>query len=712
MALLLLTVGILLVHSRWESHLLFYDGEKLTLICELESIAGKKSSFTILVRDVHSGRKKLCHRMKLYTSEDTKMPDELHIGNLLQVEASVSSFSKPGNPGQFDEYQYNIERGISYKAFVSAITIQDPGMDRVKDGLYRLRCHFRQVIDECCQPETAGIAAAMILGDQSELSEETKKLYQENGIAHILAISGLHISLIGAGFFFFLRRFIMPMQAAAAITLVLLFLYGILTGFSISTQRAVIMMSCMLLARLVGRPYDALSALSLSAICQLCVHPFTLFQTGFLLSYGTVLGILLFVKPFQELGEGKALFPEALWGSLGIQLVTLPILLFSYYEISVYSVIANFLLLPLMGGILSASVGGIVLGSIRRILGKFCFGFVHYSLSLFDMVCRILGSMPCHILVLGKPFLWQIILYYIGILLFCVLQERFSGLWSCLILLVSLGILCFPVHRISGIEITNLDVGQGDCICIRSEMGTVLVDGGSSDVKKAAKYRIVPYLKSQGISSLDYLFITHSDSDHTNGIQEILEDARFMGIHIETVVLPELEKKEEAYEKLVSLCKEAGVSVAWMEKGDQIVWGEVVLSCLHPYASYEWQTENNYSLVLHLQYRQFTGLLTGDLEADGERELQGQIGHVTYLKVGHHGSKGASSETFLQGVTPDLAVLSAGRKNRYGHPSPEVISRLHKVGARTYCTIDEGAVTVKTDGFATEVRCYKHLDNY
>lgn len=705
--LLLLAAGILFVHSRWESNCFDYDGEKITMICELEDIEGRENSYTILVRDVHSGQKKICHRMKLYTGEDTKMPGGLHIGNLLQVEASVYSFSKPGNPGQFDEYQYNTEQGISYKAFVSAITIKDPGRDWVEDGLYQLRCHFRQIIDECCQPEAAGIIAAMVLGDKSELSEETKKLYQENGIAHILAISGLHISMIGIGLFFFLRRFIMPMQMAAVVTLVLLFLYGILTGFSISTQRAVTMMSCMLFARLVGRPYDDLSAISLSAILQLCVHPFVLFQTGFLLSYGTVLGILLFVRRFQAVGGEMGIFSTAFWGSLGIQLVTLPILLSSYYEMPLYSVIANFLLLPLMGGILSASIGGMVLGSIRLFLGKFCFGFVHYCLFFFDSVCTILGSLPYHNIVTGKPFVWQIILYYTGMLFFCVLQKREYARRNLLFLLASLVILFLPVHHISGVEITNLDVGQGDCTCIRTEMGTVMVDGGSSDVKEAAKYRILPYLKSQGISSLDYIFVTHSDSDHTSGIQEILENVHSTGIRIGTLVLPKLEKKDAAYDELVSLCKKAGVPVAFMEKGDRMVWGEVVFSCLHPYASYEWETENNYSLVLQIRYRRFTGLLTGDLEAEGEKELQGEISHVTYLKVGHHGSKGASSEDFLQSVTPEVAVLSAGRKNRYGHPSPEVIKRLREVGAQEYCTIDKGAVTVQTDGYESEVRCYK-----
>ena len=130
-----------------------------------------------------------------------------------------------------------------------------------------------------------------------------------------------------------------------------------------------------------------------------------------------------------------------------------------------------------------------------------------------------------------------------------------------------------------------------------------------------------------------------------------------------SVVFPKIKKEDESYIKLVKLCRKMGVNVSFMEKGDTIQWGEMVLTCLHPYASYEWKTENDYSLVLQIDYRQFRGLLTGDLEQEGERELYGRLLPVNYLKVGHHGSKGASGEEFIQNITPDFAVLSAGKKN-------------------------------------------------
>lgn len=189
--LLLLVLGIVFVHKRWEQSLSFYDGERQTFVCELIEVSGQKDSCTMLVQDVHSSQRKICHRMKLYIGEETNMPEELHMGNLLRIEASVYSFSTPGNPGQFNEYQFNTQQGISYKAFASEIAIEDARRDIIRDSLYQLRCHFQQIIDRCCEQETAGIVSAMVLGDRSGLSEETKQLYQENGIAHVLAISGV-----------------------------------------------------------------------------------------------------------------------------------------------------------------------------------------------------------------------------------------------------------------------------------------------------------------------------------------------------------------------------------------------------------------------------------------------------------------------------------------------------------------------------------------
>jgi competence protein ComEC len=337
-------------------------------------------------------------------------------------------------------------------------------------------------------------------------------------------------------------------------------------------------------------------------------------------------------------------------------------------------------------------------------VGRFFTGTSYFILRYYQILCEATTHLPYHRIITGRPEIWQIVLYYGLLVLFCFASKYKKR--SKILIILAIPILLFPKNGPSGLSITNLDVGQGDCTCIRTEDAVVLVDGGSSDVSEVGKYRIVPYLKSQGISRIEYIFLTHSDEDHVGGICEILKDEEHMGLEIGKIVLPNIEKQDEEYQELKKICIESGIETVFMKKYDRIELGELILSCLHPYSSYDWQSENDYSLTLQIRYRNFTGLLMGDLEINGENELD-DLHKVNYLKVGHHGSKGASGEKFLAAVKPDIAVLSAGENNRYGHPSSETLERLHLEGAKSYCTIEGGAVTVSTDGEKMTVTEYK-----
>lgn len=694
-----------------------YGGEEKSVRCQVEEIQGQGESLCLIVSDITENGKFLCSRMKVYQSAGGERFSDLKVGNILSLQGTINSFFHPGNPGQFDEFQYYRNQGISYLFYARRVSVEDPACRRADQWLCELRQVLYRQIMNCLPEEEGGVVAAMLLGEKCALTEEVRTLYQENGIAHILAISGLHISLIGTGLFFLLRRFVMPMKPAALVTGGLLMMYGELSGFSVSAQRAVCMMLCLLAARFLGRRYDPYCALALSALIQLCIHPLVLFQSGFLLSYGTVLGIALFVQRFQELAEKHQVIRKAVLGSLGIQFVTLPVLLFFYYEFNPYSVLVNLAVLPFVGMILALSAAGSAVSGIHAVAGRFLYGGVHYILRMYHLIGGWVRELPWAQITVGRPAPWRIVLYYALIFLWIAgtavragREERKEDKRRSapgVILVIALCILFVPLPAAPGLSITNLDVGQGDCSCIRLGSRTVLIDGGSSDVDRAGKYRISRYLKYHGIGSLDYIFITHSDSDHVNGIRELIEDHRHMGFNIGTVVLPDIADKDEGYGELERICRTGGMKVEKMKKGDSIHMGEAEFRCIHPYPDYKWHTENDYSLVLALDYRQFHGIFTGDLEMAGEKEILDQVTEADYLKVGHHGSAGSSGEDFLKAVRPDIAVISAGRKNRYGHPAPETIQRLKRAGANIYCTMDSGAVTLETDGEKMAVSTYK-----
>ncbi len=717
-ASVLLTGWILLWHLFMPGEEYEKRREEMNVSCQVEQIQGQAGNYSLVVCDVMRGGERVCERMKVYGESGSSLFAGVKIGQILSMEGTVFSFSTPGNPGQFNEYKYYRELGIQYKYFAKALTVTSNHVNQLEQWLFCLRSAWQETLYRGLPEEEAGIVSAMVLGEKSGLSDEVKDLYKKNGIAHILAISGLHVSLLGAGLFFLLRRYVMPMKGAAVVTAALLLLYGGLTGFPVATKRAVFMMFCVLGARFLGRRYDRLSALALSALVQLLFHPALLFQSGFLMSYGTVLGIAVFLEPFQELGVPFSVWEESaperwkiwekMWSAVmasgGIFLVTFPILLYSYYEWNPYSFLVNVMILPFVGALILLAVAGSLLGICWPLGGRFLLGSVHGILRYYQMVCEWTERLPFHRNIAGQPQIWQVAVYYGLMAVFCYVSGQGNGgvfrkkTARIGLLFSAVFILLLPRHTPAGLTITNLDVGQGDCACLQVPGSVMLVDGGSSDVGKVARYRIVPFLKSQGIGEISYVFLTHSDSDHIGGIREILEDSGHMGLAVGTVVVPDIRDPDPEYLDLLRLCSAEGVAVRKMKRGDVLETGGLTLRCLHPSPEYQWESENDYSLVLQIGYGTFRGLFTGDLEMAGESEVLPLLSDVDYLKVSHHGSKGASSSGFLLQTAPRTAVISAGEGNRYGHPAGETLSRLDEAGAAVYVTMDTGAVTVRTDG--------------
>lgn len=277
------------------------------------------------------------------------------------------------------------------------------------------------------------------------------------------------------------------------------------------------------------------------------------------------------------------------------------------------------------------------------------------------------------------------------------------------ILFVILGAACIIPHAGCGtLTVTMVDVGQGDGLFLKGPTGTAyFIDGGSSDVSSVGTYRMLPFLKSQGIRTLDYVFISHGDADHLNGMEELLE-SQDLGIRIGNLVLPPKAVWDEALEGLARKAKANKTRVAIINEGESITEGSFRLTCKAPSASYQGGTGNAASMVLEATFGEFNMLFTGDLEGAGEEQLEESGGLKQYdvLKVAHHGSKNSTSEKFLNQTKPDIAWISSGLNNRYGHPHAETVERLGENGGRIYGTQESGAVTLKTDGKRVTIQTY------
>jgi competence protein ComEC len=651
-----------------------------------------------------------CEQVIVYTMDDTNY----RIGNQVIVQGSLQKFKKASNPGQFHEENYYKTLNIDFKLKAEQIIILNSDYSFYASFLEDIKCKLIKVYQGILGDREAGTLTAMLLGEKYLLEEEVKQLYQENGISHILAISGLHVSLIGMSIFWLLRKCKLTRLVATIITILFIYSYGIMTNFSVSTNRAVVMMVVLLLAALVGKTYDMLSAMALSALIILLQNPLQLMSAGFLLSFLAVLGIAVLLPVLKQLFPSKNGIKDSLLISGSAMVTTTPIVLFYFYQYPLYSILTNLVILPFITVLTLTSLLAGMIGILSERVGVFAIGGANYILKLYDLVCEGIRRLPYHVINVGSPGLIIIILSYGFVLLFVWVGRKYQKKYLVLLLVIAQLILLLPSSD-HGLRITLLDVGQGDAIYMESEEGTsFLIDGGSANVGKVGTYRIVPFLKFQGVSKLDYAIITHTDQDHINGLSEMIEQELFP---IGCLVLPDLLNRDEAYSKLESLAKEKGISLQYIKAGDYIREGLLEINCLNPATDDTDMTSNAGSTVLSVTYCEFDMLLTGDLEKEGEERLVQRLKDNVYdkrwgitpaidyevLKVAHHGSKYSTSEEFLDLITPEYALISCGENNWYGHPHAELLERLSMSKCETLITYEYGAIIIHTDGKRVEI---------
>ncbi len=676
------------------------------------SINNSKNSRNHLFQTVY------LENVKVYL-EDAK--ELLPVGAGVVVTGKLQPIPRASNPGQFDSILYYKTQHIYYRMVNATAKIKRMPSYSYRETLAKIRDHYSHSLAKAAG-EYAPVYQAMLLGDKSQLEEDVKDRYQMAGMLHMLAISGLHLSLLGMGCFRILQRLGASIPLAGSVSVFLLFSYGILTGEGVATMRALCMFVLVMGAKLLGRTYDLLSALALAAILLLADSPYYLFYSGFLLSFGCICGIAWILPCLEKAFALKKQNPKkwdwrvalanGLTASISIQLATLPLTLYFFFEFPMYGILLNLAAIPTLSVVL---VSGI-LGGTFGLLGEWLVLPGNVLLWFYDFLGALAQNLPMTTWVAGQPKLWQIAVYYLFLMagLRLVTWEKLQQekrLWLRGAVLVVCAALAVGIlgwrdgHRLS---VTCLDVGQGDCIVVCTPEGFHhLIDGGSSNVQEVGRYRILPYLKSQGISRLDYVWVSHTDSDHIGGISELLQLQKEHRLSVEIVhlLLPEWGHRPEEYEKLICLAEEAGVRVQFLARGDILKEKKASWRVLSP-GEAEGEDVNESSLVVELEYGTFQGMFTGDIGVKTEERIAEGLCDVDFLKVAHHGSKNSTGELFLKKTRPEIAVISCSRTNRYGHPHPDTLSRLSDSRARIWCTKDGGAITVTVREEQMEVESF------
>jgi competence protein ComEC len=654
--------------------------------------------------------------------------DNVDIGSYISIRGKLSKPSRPTNQGQFDEEKYYRIRGIKYKLFLKEYKIID---NEKLDILCKLKYYMNKklsflrnkwvkVFDSILPENQANVMKAMILGEKSYLSIDTKDMYSESGISHVLAISGLHIAILGYGFFS-LICLLVSKKKGVIFTICFLVFYLILTGASVSTVRAVIMISIILLAYFFGKSYDIYSSLCTAGIIILMINPYNLWDTGFLLSFSAVIGIIAITPALDELYNKKGNIIIATFNvSLGATFGTMPVMLLTFYELHIYSVLVNILVVPLMSIVVLFGFLGLVIGSLSIYFGRLISGIIFYILNFYDLCCELAGSLPFSTITIGKPKFINIILFIIILALISMLAyekvdkevtKKRITIIACLLVILNLVFYISP----KPLKIVHLDIGQGDSAVVISPARKVyVIDGGGNIRKKTTDrdtgyYIVRPYLKYNGISNIDCLIMTHSDRDHVGGLIELIDY-----FEIDNIVLPYAYKNKEEEDillkELIDRANRKNINIVYLNENNIIRDKYVSFETIYPLRdTTSFHNNNAYSLVLNLKYKAYNEIFTGDIEKQEEEKINNK--YTDYLnsdiiKVPHHGSNSSSTKEFIEYVMPRLAVISSGRNNRFGHPHKEVLERYLDYDIPVFNTSIDGAITINTDGYNMGISTY------
>ena len=639
-----------------------------------------------------------CDGAIYYLKEEIFLND-IRIGNRVEFEGKSEEISRGSNPGEFDAKSYYRTKGIYIKMSVTDYRVVDKSYDKPGEFFFEIRQYLNIKIDDTFESDRAGFIKAIILGMRGELDKDTYKLYQRSGIAHILAISGLHVSLFGIGIYKILRKILQrSFFLSASIASLFLLFYGLLVGDGVSIVRASTMLILYFVAEVLGRSYCIISALSISAVAICLISPFEPFGLSFQLSFAAVLSlggpIAFIIKRFKSKEKQKDIdYKQKLFEtfvvSIGIQLLTLPITLYYFYIFPMYAFLINIAVIPLMSFVIYSSMLSLLLNILRTILYKYVSVFTVLILRFYDLLCTVTNHLPYHSIVFGRPKLWQMLIYYILLLLIIAISVL-RGRKIYLLFSIFAVLVLYPFLKTE--SVVYLDVGQGDGIYMHIDDLDILIDGGSTSKPSLGEYSMEPFLLYKGVDDIEMSFITHSDIDHISGILYLLET----DIKIENIFLPYQAMKDKSYDELKKKAKEAGCNIRYLSMGDCFERKNLKIDCLWPDKSdKENVNEQSQTFVIETYGKRL--LFTGDIGKSSEESILNyfDIGKVDILKVAHHGSKNSSLKAFIENVSPKYAVISCGKNNHYGHPSPETIETLKESGCIIFETSKMGAIEVK-----------------
>ncbi len=644
----------------------------------------------------------------------------IRVGNYISVIGSITKGRGQRNPGEFDYQKYLEQRGISgiitsYKA--DDLKILDPVKEVFANAILSIRKSIDERISKLHAPVAASLLKGLIVGDRSEISDETKTDFINTGVVHVLAVSGLHVAYILLIFLFVFGRF--SLVNRNILTIIGLFIFIFITGSTASVVRSAIMGMAVLVAIITNRSTNIFNSLALSALLILLFKPGDLFDPGLQLSFAAVISIValtpFFRRRIDSLGLKRNWLRKLLifcTVSLAAQIGTIPFTLIYFRKLSLISLIANIFVVPFTGGMISLGILTLFF-SVIWFKGALLFASVNNlaTILLYEVNHQLSSFRFSHLSITQFSLMDAAIFYSVIFLLF-IYFERFTSTKAKTVLLVLTSVLILfltslddkdwlPENKLS---VCAIDIGQGDSFLIKFPGGqTALIDAGEATwyFDNGVKV-VIPLLQFMGVDKIDAAFISHMDTDHYSGFVSLIQKGL-----IKKVFKPSLSSENAADKRFEEFLSENKIPFEYFKK-ERLQVGNCSLYILDNEAadSNSSFSMNDRSGVMKLVYGNTSFLFTGDAGIKREKLLLKDYPaflHSDVLKLAHHGSKTSSSEKFLQVVNPEYALISAGLNNKFNHPSPVILERLNAASIKQLRTDLSGLVILQSDGDSIKI---------
>lgn len=663
--------------------------EMVTIISDIQEKEYKKVCTAKIVRN----NKKILINIKM--AQDIP---SIKYGDSLYIEGE---FKQPEEARNYKGYNY--KQYLKTKKIIGTVELEKVKILKSSNGsfIHNIQKYIRDTINGTLTDEEGNLLLAILLGDKDKLSEDIQESFKTSNLSHMLAVSGAHVSYIILGLTYVLQNSIIGKKNGKIVCIIFLLAFMAITNFTTSVTRACIMAILTLLSSIIYRKSDVYTNISVAALITLIFNPYSLLDLGFQLSYGGTIGIIIFIKRIQEKKSNSKVInyiKQMALVSIYANIIIIPIMMYHFNTVSFTFIISNIMASPILGIIVITGFLFIIASITVKPLTRLIAIFIKPILSILIKISQICSKLPFSNILVVTPYMFNVISYY-AIILYCIKSKKNNKCKIIICLLIVLILINFIIYIFpQKLRIFFIDVGQGDStLIITPDKKTVLIDGGGSDSFDVGEKVLLPYLLDRRILKVDYVLISHFDTDHCGGILTIMEKVK-----VKNIIISEQAEHSENYERFKKLMIHKKIRLIEVKKGDKIKIGRYSeFKILFPTSRLLSENPlNNNSIVAQFNYNNFKMLFTGDIEKLAEQQIlkaeKAEI-RADILKVAHHGSKTSSIPEFIKAVKPKIALIGVGKNNTFGHPNQQTIKNLENIKCRIYRTDLQGEIIIKID---------------